>query len=183
MRLAIVQHRSGLPTTDEQVARVRAMSPDDYLIEETANARAAQRLVERLEHLGEGDGVVVTELAVLAPSLPEVLSILDGLARRGVVVQAFDAQGEVFEVGPASRATVVALAALGRVAPASRSRPKAEPALLSEADQEEIRRLHRAGMTPRRIGLIFRRTPKAIAEVIWGYDPAETHIVTPTRRS
>ncbi|HEY9235962.1 MAG TPA: recombinase family protein, partial [Phenylobacterium sp.] len=95
MRLAIVQHRSGLPTTDEQVARVRAMSPDDYLIEETANARAAQRLVERLEHLGEGDGVVVTELAVLAPSLPEVLSILDGLARRGVVVQAFDAQGEV----------------------------------------------------------------------------------------
>lgn len=183
MRLAIVQHRSGLPTTDEQVARLRALSPDEYHIEPAANARATQRVVERLERLQAGDALAVTELAVLAPSLPEVLAILAGLLQRGVFVQAFDSSGEIFQIGPALSAAIISLAEMGRMAPAPRGRPRAEQALLSEADREEIKRMHRAGMTPRRIGLIFHRTPKAIAEVIWGYDPAESHIVAPTRRS
>lgn len=183
MRLAVVQHRSGLPTCDEQVARLRAMSPDDYHIEPAANARAAQRVVERLERLGAGDTLVIADLTALGASLPEVLAILGALLERGVVVEAFDRGGEAFQMGPAIAPAILSLAQMGRMAPASRGRPRAEPTLLSEADREEIRRLHRAGMTPRRIGLIFRRTPKAVAEVIWGYDPAENHVVAPTRRS
>ncbi len=183
MRLAVVQYRTGLPTADEQVARLRATSPDEYHIEPAANARAAQRLVERLERLGAGDTLAIAELAVLGASLPEVLAILGGLLERGVAVQTFDQSGGALQMGPAITAAILALAEMARVAPAPRGRPRAEPALLSEADREEIKRLHRAGMTPRRIGLIFRRTPKAIAEVIWGYDPAESHAVAPTRRS
>lgn len=183
MRLAIVQHRSGLPTTEEQVARLRAMSPDEYHIEPASNARAAQRVVEHLERLGPGDGLAITELAVLGASLPEVLAILGGLLERGVEIQAFDRNGDIFQMGPAHSAAILSLAQLGRIAPAPRGRTRAEPALLSEADREEIKRLHRAGMTPRRIGLIFHRTPKAIAQVVWGYDPAESHVVAPTRRS
>lgn len=183
MRLAIVQFRPGLPTAEEQAARLRALSPDDYHLEAPVTAKSPQRLLERLERLESGDCVLLMSLAVLAPSLPEVLRLLAELLRRSVVVQAFDGDGRVFEIAPDSPAAapLLALAELGRTSPSPRGRARTEPTLLSEADKEEIRRLHRAGLSLRRIGLIFRRTPKAIAEVIWGYDPSDEGVV-PTQR-
>ena len=184
MRLAIVQHRPGLPSAEAQAERLRALAPDEYHLEAPVTAKSAQRLVERLERLTPGDCVLLTSLDVLAPSLPEVLRLVAELLRRSVAVQAFGPAGEAFEILPGSPAAtpLLALAELGRTAPAPRGRARVETTLLSEADRQEIRRLHRAGLSLRRIGLIFRRTPKAIAEVIWGYDPSGEQGVVPTQR-
>lgn len=168
MRLAIAQHRSGLPTVNEQVARLHGMAPGEYHIEHASNARAAQRIAERLERLGPGDSLVINQLAVLGESPQEVLAKLSSVMDCGAAIQAFDADGKSFELGVDAAAAIRSLAQIPQAMSKPRRRPKSAPPALSEADREEIKRLYDAGMPPQRIGRIFRCRPAAIVDVICG---------------
>lgn len=151
---------------------LQALRPDEYHISPAMTAGAAQDLLERLERLRAGDGVCLIDFAAVAGSSADGLSILSGLLRRGVEIQLFDRDGDLLSVAADDTAGRVlrALAAVG--GDAWRPKRKADIVLdlLDDDDVAEIRRLHAAGLSPRRIGLIYRRTPKAISELVLGRD-------------
>lgn len=182
MRLAYVQLGGGFPSLEAQVLRVMTLRPDDYAIEESPTDAARRRVSQRLETLAPGDHVCVSSLDMFNGPAKDMTALLSKLLARGVVLETFDETGKVIEIG-ASAAERLLMSWLGRVfadtdKPVPRRVAPANLEVLSEADVAEIRRLARAGLSPRRIGLIFRRSPKSIESVLLAHhrptdEPAE----------
>lgn len=170
MRLAYVQLGGGFPSLEAQVLRMMPLRPDDYTIEEAPTDAARRRVSERLEELGPGDRLCISSLDVFHGPAKDMSALVSGLLARGVVVETFDEQGEKIEIGQ-SRAEKLLMAWLGQVftdcevAPRRRTAPS-NLEVLSDEDVAEIQRLARAGLTSRRIGMIFRRSPKCIDGVL-----------------
>lgn len=154
---------------------LRALRPDRFHISWGMTASAAQRLLEQLERLRDGDKVAVAHFSSIAGSLEDTVSILDGLLRKGVEIQILGSDGAEFSVTSANGAGRMLQALTEVDGGAWRPKRKANivPRLLDEGDITEIRRLYDAGLSPRKIGLIFRRTPKAIHELVCGCDRVE----------
>ncbi|HWU12735.1 MAG TPA: hypothetical protein VN157_01875 [Caulobacter sp.] len=168
--MAYVQLGGGYPSLEAQVLRIMPLRPDDYTIEEAPSDAARRRVSERLEALTAGDCLCVWSLDVFHGPAREMSALITGLLTRGVVVETFDDQGEKVEIGP-SKAERLLMTWLGQVFADCEAAPRRRTAsshleILSDADVAEIRRLARAGLTPRRIGLIFRRSPKCIEGVL-----------------
>lgn len=185
MRLAYVQLGGGFPSLEAQVLRVMALRPDDYTIEETPTDAARRRVSERLEALAPGDHVCVSSLDMFNGPAKDMTALLSNLLARGVVLETFDEKGEVVEIG-ATRAERLLMSWLGQVfadtaKPVPRRVTPANLEVLSDADIAEIRRLSRAGLSLRRIGLIFRRSPKCIEGVLLAHP--DTEGAAPARRS
>ena len=166
MRLAYVQLGDGFPSLEAQVLRVMALRPDDYTIEESPTDAARRRVSERLDALGPGDRVCVSSLDMFHGPARDLTTLISKLLSRDVVVETFDETGEVVEIG-ATRAERLLMGWLSQIfAETEKSAPRrgasANHETLSDEDVAEIRRLSRAGLSPRRIGLIFRRSPKCI---------------------
>jgi hypothetical protein len=184
MRLAYVQLGGGFPSLEAQVLRVMALRPDDYAIEENPTDAARRRVSERLETLAPGDQVCVSSLDMFNGPAKDMTALLSNLLARGVVLETFDEQGEVVEIG-ATPAERLLMSWLGQVfsetaKPVPRRVSPANLEVLSETDIAEIRRLSRAGLSLRRIGLIFRRSPKCIEGVLLSHP--ETESETPRRQ-
>lgn len=170
MRLAYVQLGDGFPSLEAQVLRLMSLRPDDYTIEEAPTGAARRRVSERLEALIQGDHICVPSLDVFAGPAKDMTALLSGLLTRGVVLETFDDKGEVVEIGQSSAERLL-MSWLGRVfadceKPVPRRAAPANLEVLSDSDIAEIRRLSRAGLSMRRIGLIFRRSPKCIEGVL-----------------
>jgi hypothetical protein len=170
MRLAYVQLGGGFPSLEAQVLRVMPLRPDDYTIEESPTDAARRRVSERLEALAPGDHVCVSSLDMFNGPAKDMTALLSKLLARGVVLETFDEQGEVVEIG-ATPAERLLMTWLGQVfadtsKPVPRRVAPANLEVLSDDDVAEIRRLARAGLSLRRIGLIFRRSPKCIEGVL-----------------
>lgn len=170
MRLAYVQLGGGFPSLEAQVLRVMPLRPDDYQIEETPTDAARRRVSERLESLAPGDHVCVSSLDMFNGPAKDMTALLSKLLARGVVLETFDDKGQVVEIG-ATPAERLLMSWLGQVfadtaKPVPRRVAPANLEMLSDADIAEIRRLSRAGLSLRRIGLIFRRSPKSIETVL-----------------
>lgn len=170
MRLAYVQLGGGFPTLETQVLRIMPLRPDDYTIEETPTDAARRRVSERLEVLGPGDHLCVWSLDVFNGPAKDMSALIAGLLARGVVVETFDDAGEKIEIGQ-SKAEKLLMSWLGQVFAGCDAAPKRRTApsnleVLSDDEVAEIQRLARAGLTARRIGLIFRRSPKCIEGVL-----------------
>ncbi|KQY26434.1 hypothetical protein ASD38_19500 [Caulobacter sp. Root487D2Y] len=170
MRLAYVQLGGGFPTLETQVLRIMPLRPDDYAIEETPTDAARRRVSERLEALGPGDQLCVWSLDVFNGPAKDMSALIAGLLDRGVVVETFDDEGERIEIGQ-SKAEKLLMSWLGQVFAGCEAAPKRRTApsnleVLSDDEVAEIQRLARAGLTARRIGLIFRRSPKCIEGVL-----------------
>lgn len=170
MRLAYVQLGGGFPSLEAQVLRVMALRPDDYQIEETPTDAARRRVSERLETLAPGDHVCVSSLDMFNGPAKDMTALLSNLLARGVVLETFDDKGEVVEIG-ASPAERLLMSWLGQVfadtaKPVPRRVAPANLEVLSDDDVAEVRRLARAGLSLRRIGIIFRRSPKCIEGVL-----------------
>lgn len=170
MRLAYVQLGDGFPSLEAQVQRIMPLRPDDYTIEERPTDAARRRVSERLEVLAGGDHLCVWSLDVFNGPAKDMSALISGLLSRGVVLETFDDIGEKIEIGQ-SKAERLLMSWLGQVfadcevAPKRRTAPS-HVEVLSDDDLAEIRRLARAGLTARRIGLIFRRSPKCIEGVL-----------------
>lgn len=172
MLLAIIHNRVGLPSVEDQIPLLQALRPDEYHISPAMTASAAQNLLERLERLRAGDRVCLSDFAAVADSLGDCLSILGGLLRRGVEIQVFDRDGHLLWIKADDTAGRVlrALVVVGSGGWRPKRKAKIVPNLLDDDDVAEIHRLPAAGLSPRRIGLIYRRTPKAIIELVLGQD-------------
>jgi len=176
MLLAVVQCRADLPSVESQTILLRALRPDHFYISWGMTASSAQRLLERLESLRAGDRVAVAHFSSIAGSLADGVAILDGLLRRGVEIQVLDGDGTLVSVTPTNSAgrMLRALTEVGGGAWRPKRKANILPELLGENDITEIRRLYAAGLSPRKIGLIFRRTPKAINDLVCGDDRVAT---------
>jgi len=180
MRLAYVQLGVGFPSLDDQVRRLMPLYPDDYAIEELPTTAALRRICGRLDSLGPGDRLCVATLDAFNGTAREMMAVFLGLFKRGVVVESFDEKGEIFELGESREALrlldwLVARPDSPVTAPSRRGGPVSP---LSAANIAEIRRLASSGLTPRRIGLIFRRSPKSIEEILRLRTDAQTPQLT-----
>jgi len=174
MRIAFVQGGPGLEAVEEQAARLRKLSPDRYQIEPHPTASARQRMVELLDGLRPGDELCLTSLEPLRLDVGDVAQVLVDVLDRGAnLVLIDDDQGALdMAASPDARRMLGCLASLHRrrreARPAKPPGPGHE--LLTEAEIEDIRRLGQAGLSPRRIGLIYRRSPKCISDLLWTSD-------------
>ncbi len=168
MRLAYVQLGAGFPSLDDQVRQLMPLRPDDYAIEENPTIAALRRICQRLDALVAGDRLCVTTLDAFGGSLREMLSVFTDLFRRGVVVESFDEQGQLFELNLAPQQLRLLDWLNGRPETTRADAPRrgGPVATLSRADITEIRRLAASGLSARRIGLIFRRSPRSIEEIL-----------------
>jgi hypothetical protein len=171
MRLALVQLGRGYPPLAQQIEALKAFDPHAYHVEEGVNIISTRRMMERLEQLQGGDSVVITALDVLRPDLGAALNLCAELLARGVSIEVVGEGYQPIRLGESPRdAAVIGLfSALNRrrqSAPVVGQACLGDQDLLTGGQVEEIRRLHRAGLSPRRIGLIFRRSPKAIAAIL-----------------
>jgi hypothetical protein len=187
MRLAYVQLGSGFPSLEAQVLRLMSLRPDDYTIEEAPTGAARRRVSERLEALVQGDHVCVPSLDVFTGPAKDITALLSSLLTRGVVLETFDDKGEVIEIGQSSAERLL-MSWLGRVfADCEKAAPRrvapGNLEVLSENDIAEIRRLSRAGLSLRRIGLIFRRSPKCIEGVLASAETTGGAVVSVSQHS
>lgn len=180
MRTAFVQLGPDFPPLETQMALLQRLRPDAYHVEETASTHAAQRIVETLEKLGRGDELCLFSLSALRLEAGEAAQLLATLLRRGVACLSFSPDDSVVEID--SRTDPVVL--LDLLAEVHRARlssgqvngprmPGGARELLREDQIQDIRRLARAGLTARRIGLIYRRTPDCIHALL-REDPTPT---------
>jgi DNA invertase Pin-like site-specific DNA recombinase len=173
MRIAFVQLGAAFPALDLQIARFQGLNPTDYHIEENPTAFAAQRFIERLETLKARDELCLLSLDSLRCRAVDTARLIAQLLHRRIAINLYDAvQGVVridSETDPARILDlVVALDERQKAedAPEPARAPESSQRLLSHDEIQEIRRLHRAGVTPRRIGLLFRRSPDCILAVL-----------------
>lgn len=173
MRIALVQLGTDFPSMETQAAALRALRPDEFLVEEGATLTTARHMRERLERLVAGDNLCVAGLECLRRDPGEAALLAAGLLQRGITLEIRTPSGDWLRIEPGDAAGVLLdmLAGLQRarrgsyIAPVQKAvRETAE--MLTDEQEEEIRRLSRSGLTPRRIGLIFRRSPRAIQAVL-----------------
>jgi hypothetical protein len=171
MRIAFIQLGSGHEALASQVARLQSLKPEAYHIEEAVTVAGGKRLTERLETLKAGDELLLTSLQSLGMPLGDMVATLGALLRRDVAIALCRTGGRPFRVRPGETGAAL----LGLLAETQAS-PTPAPAkvrsendrLLSDAEINDIRRLFKAGLTPRRIGLIYRRSPRCIADLLNG---------------
>jgi DNA invertase Pin-like site-specific DNA recombinase len=173
MRIAFVQLGAGFPPLEDQVSRLQALSPTEYHIEDNPTAHAAKRFIERLETLRSGDELCLFSLDALRCTAADAVALIAQLLHRRIVLHTFDATRTHVRIDVETEAgRVLDLVAelherqKTEDAHAVARAPEAAQRLLSAAEIQEIRRLHRAGVTPRRIGLLFRRSPDCILGVL-----------------
>ena len=176
MRVAFVQGGPSLEAVELQAARLKWLAPDRYHIEASPTGSSRQRLVELLDSLRSGDELCVASLAPFCLEVGEVAQLISDLLGRGVRVLLVDQNNTKLDIGksPGARDLLEAFAGLHRhlvvdPTPKTPARPRD---LLTEAEIEDIRRMHDAGLSPRRIGLIYRRSPKCISDLLWETPPA-----------
>ena len=174
MRIAFVQGGPGLEAVEEQAARLRKLSPDRYQIQPHPTASARQRMVEVLDGLRPGDELCLTSLEPLRLDVGDVAQVLVDVLDRGanLVLLGGDQVALDMAASPDARRVLESLASLHRrrrEAPPTKA-PAPGHELLTEAEVEDIRRLAQAGLSPRRIGLIYRRSPKCISDLLWTAD-------------
>lgn len=184
MRVAFVQGGPGLEAIERQTARLKRLSPDRYHIEATPTGPARQRLVELLDSLRGGDELCIASLAPLCLEVGEVAQVISDLVGRRVRVLLIDEHDTKLDIGKSATAKSLleAFAGLHRhlvVDPNPKTSGGAR-GLLKDSEVEDIRRMHGAGLSPRRIGLIYRRSPKCISELLLDTPAAE--LETPVRR-
>jgi hypothetical protein len=170
MRIAFVQGAPGLEAIEKQADRLRALAPDRYQIEDHPTASARQRLVELLDGLRQGDELCLASLEPLRLDAGDAAQALLRLLDRGANILLLPDNSQPvldMEKSPDARRLLEALAAVHQSWQASA--PKATPsgqAPLSNAEIEDVRRLAEAGLSPRRIGLIYRRSPRCISDLL-----------------
>lgn len=170
MRLALVQSGPSLPSVDRQLRSLQSLHPDGYHIEETGAGAAGLRVLEHLERLDRGDELCLARLGVLRMGFGEIANALSLLLGRGVVIFTFDSADALFRIGQTSLAAEILhlLAEVqdgARAAGAVRKAPPSGPSgqrMLTDEQVVDIHRLARAGLSARRIGLIYRRSPACI---------------------
>lgn len=169
MRLAYVQLGACFPSLDEQVSLLMPLRPDDYAIEEAPTIANLPRACERLDALGAGDRLCVTTLDVFGGAAREMMTVFADLFRRGVVVETFNERGELYELGGSGPELRLLEWLLKRPQGATAESPRRGGAVtsLSQGDIAEIRRLGRSGVSARRIGLIFRLSPRSVEEILF----------------
>lgn len=127
-------------STDQHLARqidaLKAVHGISRIYSDKASGKDANRtgLQECLDYLTEGDTLAVASMDRLARSLPDLLSIVHGLAERGVHVR-FLKEGLAFDASPNAE---LMLAVFGAVA-------QFERALIRERQQEGVRLAREAG--------------------------------------
>lgn len=178
MRVAFVQGGPGLEAIELQAARLKRLAPDRYHIEATPTGPARQRLVELLDSLRSGDELCIASLAPFFLEVGEVAQVISDLVSRKVRVLLVDEHNTKLDIGKSATARTLleAFAGLHRRLTVDPN-PKTSGGvrgLLTEAEIEDIRRLHGAGLSPRRIGLIYRRSPKCISELL--LDPSAANL-------
>ena len=171
MRTAFIQLGADHESLASQVARLKPMTPDAYHIEDAPTVAGGRRLTERLETLTCGDELLLLSLHSLGMPIGDLVGTLSTLLRRGVAITLCRARERPIKIKPgAAGAALLSLLAEAQseVRPTQvRARGEGEQ-LLSEAEIADIRRLFKAGLTPRRIGLIYRRSPRCIAALLAG---------------
>lgn len=178
MRLALIQLGPALPPVEAQVEWMHALHPDDYHVEGSLTASSARRLLERLEGLAGGDEVLLQSLSMLRLDVGEAAALLRNLAERDVACITLDREGSVVRIdrdGPAGPLLRL-LAELGdsQAASAAPRAPETARQLFRPEEVEDIRRLAKAGLSARRIGLIYRRSPDCIMAVLRNRPVAST---------
>jgi len=171
MRTAFIQLGADHESLASQVARLKPVAPDVYHIEETPTVAGARRLTERLETLKSGDELLLLSLHSLGMPLGDLVNALSTLSRRGVTIILCRPRERPIRIRPgaAGAALLSLLAEAHSGARSVQARARAESdQLLSDAEITDIRRLFKAGLTPRRIGLIYRRSPRCIADLLAG---------------
>lgn len=170
MRVAFVQGGPGLEAIELQTARLKRLAPDRYHIEANPTGPSRQRLVELLDALRGGDELCIASLAPLCLELGEVAQLVSDLIGRGVRVLLVDEHNIKLDIGESATARhlLEAFAGLHRhlVFDPNPKTSGGARGLLTEAEIEDIRRMKAAGLSPRRIGLIYRRSPKCISELL-----------------
>ena len=175
MRIAFAQGGAG-ESLEVQLARLGELTPDRYHIEDRLSGPGRRRMFEMVDALAPGDELLLTSLAVLRLDLAELLTLLVVLAQRSIRIIVLGTEKNKFEINAlAPCAQLIAdLAAVQEAQAAHPPQPSPQsPAVLTEQERADIRRLGRAGLSPRRIGLIYRRSPKCIMGVLAGGDGAE----------
>jgi hypothetical protein len=169
MRVAFIGGGETVEPIDLQIARLQPLHPDRYQIEETISGPARRRLVELLDGLNPGDELCLASLAALGMTPDEVTRVASDLLAKNVRLTVITEAGTRLELdSEVARALLQALADLSRKADTARPRAGAQaPPLLSEDEIADIRRLSRAGLSARKIGLIYRRSPRCISDILW----------------
>jgi hypothetical protein len=169
MRVAFIGGGETVESIDLQIARLQPLHPDRYQIEETISGPARQRLVELLDALNPGDELCLASLAALGMTPAEVTRVASDLLAKKVRLTVITEAGTRLELdSEVARALLQALADLSRKADSAPPRAGAQtPPLLSEDEIADIRRLSRAGLSARKIGLIYRRSPRCISDILW----------------
>ncbi len=169
MRTAFVQLGPDFPPLEAQMALLQRLRPDAYHVEETASIHAAQRIVECLEQLGRGDELCLFSLTALRLEAGEAAELLATLLGRGVRCLSFIPDETLVEIDsqtdPVMLLRLLAEVHRARISSGRVTGPRMPDSarqLLRDDQIEDIRRLARAGVTARRIGLIYRRTPDCI---------------------
>lgn len=151
------------------MALLQRLRPDAYHVEETASIHAAQRIVECLEQLGRGDELCLFSLTALRLEAGEAAELLATLLGRGVRCLSFIPDETLVEIDsqtdPVMLLRLLAEVHRARISSGRVTGPRMPDSarqLLQDDQIEDIRRLARAGVTARRIGLIYRRTPDCI---------------------
>jgi hypothetical protein len=185
MRVAFVQGGPGLEAIELQTARLKRLAPDRYHIEATPTGPARQRLVELLDSLRSHDELCIASLAPFCLEVGEVAQLMSDLVGRGVRVVLIDEHNTKLDIGKSATARnlLEAFASLHRhlVVDPNPKTSGGVRGLLTEAEIEDIRRMHEAGLSPRRIGLIYRRSPKCISELLLAAPAADLETTSPHR--
>lgn len=173
MRIAVIQLGPELPDLQEQLDSLRPLSPQVFHVEETATAQSARRILERLEHLAEGDEVCLHSLSALRLGVGDIVRLIADLGLRGAACLVATGNDEPVRIDAATKAGPILrlLANLQSERGSGRSPggglpPEDARRLLRPDEIEDIRRLARAGVSARRIGLIYRRTPDCIRALL-----------------
>lgn len=173
MRIAVIQLGPELPELQEQLDGLRPLSPEVFHVEETATAQSARRILERLEHLAEGDEICLLSLAALRLDVGDTVRLLADLSLRGAACLVVTGNDEPVRIDAQTEAgPIIRLLAdlqcerLSGRRPGGGLPPEDARRLLRPDEIEEIRRLARAGVSARRIGLVFRRTPDCIRALL-----------------
>jgi DNA invertase Pin-like site-specific DNA recombinase len=161
-------------SVDQNTARQLEGVDLDKVFEDKASGKDTERpkLKACLEHLREGDTLIVHSMDRLARNLMDLRTIVDGLIRKGVTVQ-FVKEGQTFTSGSGPTATLM-LSLMGAFA-------EFERAIIRERQREGIAIARKAGkyakerakkLTPEDVKAIREQAERGIpkAHIARAYD-------------
>lgn len=170
-------------STDGQTIALRKRFPDAQLVSEVASGAKSRPMLRALvEQLEAGDHLVVAALDRLGRRTSEILTLIEDLERRGVVLisirEGVDYSTPVgrlvtqilVSVAEMERSLIAERTKAGLVAAKARGKGAGRPTSISQTQQADVRRLSASGMSFRQVAAEVGVSPASVGRILKALD-------------